>query len=389
MNKINDIKLISLSYGLSSLGCAISNIFIPLFIYNNTQSALLTALQLTAVAVGNLIACHVVNSFKLSTTDKISIIYCSIISAIIILLPVVTPHVYLIPCLYLISLLSAFIDTCWRGYNESFIGSLCLSTDQNRQNIIGKIKFYENFGLILGTVVSIPLMHYSNYHIAFCLNAITFFIAASFIGLMNCNGTVLTTKPGQIFILNILFKPKLKMLTISHSFAAVGLFLLNGSVIYILKNIFNSSNEFISFYYISQFIFSTVGALLIAKLTEHNAITIQNGPYLRFLYAIPFIFIAIFHSLTWYMFMVSMLALIHSFSLPVWQSLFQELAEDSSEWKVIGSTRKTLVSIVGGVTSIIVGLLLDNINYHIIYFIAGICCIISTICLMYYKKNII
>ncbi|MGC1181714.1 hypothetical protein, partial [Legionella sp.] len=143
---------------------------------------------------------------------------------------------------------------------------------------------------------------------------------------------------------------------------------------------FNASDKLVSFYYISQFAFSFLGALFISLITKKYVINASQSQWLRLSYALPFLIIATHHSIYLFIGMVSFLEFINTFSLPVWQSFFQDCAEEPSDWRLIATARKTYVSIIGGFASLVAGLLLTITDYQKIYLLASICCLCSALC---------
>lgn len=380
MKRISDIKWLALSAGISSLGCAMSMIFIPLLIYNKTHNPLIMALQIFVQLLGSFVACQIIGRFKIGNTDKSSLVICNFLLAITILFLAVINNKILIPGLFVITLLSSIINTSSRGYYESLIGTISQVSSNSRQNLIGITKSYENFGTILGSALAVPLLTWGASSTVFILDALTYLFAAVLVNRSKCVGQPFTRLSTTPLTLLILFRQKSRKLTISHGFLALSLFLLNGSVIYILKESFNASDKLISFYYISQFTFSFLGALFISLITKKYVINAPQSQWLRLSYALPFLIIATHHSIYLFIGMVSFLEFINTFSLPVWQSFFQDCAEEPSDWRLIATARKTYVSIIGGFASLLAGLLLTITDYQKIYLLASICCLCSALC---------
>ncbi|MDR3503879.1 MAG: hypothetical protein P4L79_14975 [Legionella sp.] len=380
MKRISDIKWLALSAGISSLGCAMSMIFIPLLIYNKTHNPLIMALQIFVQLLGSFVACQIIGRFKIGNTDKSSLVICNFLLAITILFLAVINNKILIPSLFVITLLSSIINTSSRGYYESLIGTISQVSSNSRQNLIGITKSYENFGTILGSALAVPLLTWGASSTVFILDALTYLFAAVLVNRSKCVGQPFTRLSTTPITLLILFRQKSRKLTISHGFLALSLFLLNGSVIYILKESFNASDKLISFYYISQFTFSFLGALFISLITKKHVINAPQSQWLRLSYALPFLIIATHHSIYLFIGMVSFLEFINTFSLPVWQSFFQDCAEEPSDWRLIATARKTYVSIIGGFASLLAGLLLTITDYQKIYLLASICCLCSALC---------
>jgi hypothetical protein len=380
MNRISDIKWLALSTGISSLGSAMSIIFIPLMIYNKTHNPLIMAFQVFIQLLGNFIACQVIGRFKIGKTDKSSLIICNVFLAITILFLAIINDQFLVPSFFIVTMLSSMFNTCSRGYHESLIGTLSQESTASRQNLIGIIKYYENIGTIFGSSLTVPLFAWGSSSTVFIIDALTYLLAAIFINLLICVGQTISRLSTQPITFFILFKQKSQRLTVSHGLLAMSLFLLNGSVIYVLKESFNVSDKVISFYYVSQFIFSFLGAFLISFITKNRVINPSQAQWLRLTYVLPFLIIATNHSIYLFIAMVSFLAFIHTFSLPVWQSFFQDYAEDAADWRLIGAARKTYVSIIGGFASLLAGFLLTITNYQKIYFLASVCCIFSVLC---------
>ncbi|PWY54579.1 hypothetical protein DGG96_11360 [Legionella qingyii] len=380
MKQISDIKWLALSAGVSSLGCAMSIIFIPLMIYNKTHNPLIMALQVFVQLLGNFVACQVIGRFKIGNNDKSSLVICNFLLAITILILAWVSDSLLVPSFFMVTMLSSILNTCSRGYYESLIGTISHESANSRQNLIGITKSYENFGTILGSSLTVPLLAWGSSSTVFIIDSVTYLFAAMLVSNLRCVGQAFTRMSTQPITLFILFKQKSRNLTISHGFLAMSLFLLNGSVIYVLKESFNVSDRLISFYYVSQFTFSFLGAFIVSLITKKRIINSSQAQWLRLSYAIPFLIIATHNSVYLFVIMISFLAFVHTFSLPVWQSFFQDCAEEASDWRLIGAARKTYVSIIGGLGSLLAGLLLTITDYQKIYLLASACCICSALC---------
>ena len=380
MKQITDIKWLALSAGISSLGGAMSTIFIPLLIYNKTHNPLIMALQVLLQVIGNVVACQIIGRFKIANTDKPSLLICNLFLAITILLLVFLSDAFLVPGFFLITMLSAIFTTASRGYYESIIGTISQESGGTRQNMVSITQSYENFGAILGSSLTVPLLVWGSSSTAFIIDSCTYLIAALLINRITCLGQVCTPKSTHPMMLFILFKQKSRQLTISHGFLAIALFLLNGSVIYVLKQSLNVSDRLMSVYYVSQFTFSYLGAFTISIITKKYLINSVHAQWLRLAYALPFFIIAISNSSYLFIASAAFLAFVHTFSIPVWQSFFQEYAEDASDWRLIGAARKTYVSVIGGFASLLAGVLLTVTNYQKIYLLASVCCIVAALC---------
>lgn len=123
------------------------------------------------------------------------------------------------------------------------------------------------------------------------------------------------------------------------------------------------------------------GSLLIVRVSKNKELPVYIAPHLRALYAL-FFFVTAFSTNYWY-FLVSVFVLnfIHAFSIPFWQDCFQKYSP-SSEWRVIGTSRKTLVSISGIIGSMLGGYLIGNHGIMLTYFIASFLSFVSSILLI-------
>lgn len=387
MRQVSDLKWLALSAGISSIGTAASTLFIPLLIFAKTKSPLITALQVTMHIIGSLVACQLISRIKFGSTDKSSLFFCNLLLSATTLSMLSAEDNYLVFGCFLLTFMNSIIHTCGRGYYESIIGALSELTKTNRQSVIGTTKAYENFGTIIGSCFAGPLLVYSTSSTVFILDSLTFLIAAVLVNNLTCEGNPVVATTARVFSMSLLFTRKIRALTISHGLIAAALFLMNGSIIYVLKESFNSDDVFISMFYVSQFVFSFIGALTISKIAKSHPIDSSKAQWLRLTYAVPFVIISVNNSVLVFAFMISFLAFIHAFSLPVWQSCFQDSAEDSSDWRLIGATRKTYVSIVGGLASLLAGMLLTITDYKIIYLLAAIFCGLSVMCFSMFSKK--
>lgn len=110
------------------------------------------------------------------------------------------------------------------------------------------------------------------------------------------------------------------------------------------------------------------------------------APHLRLFYAL-FFFITAFSFNYWYFLLSAfMLNLIHSFSIPFWQDCFQRYSP-SSEWKVVGTSRKTLVAISGILGSFLGGYFIGTYNIMFTYIFAAILCALSSVFLVIFVRK--
>ena len=375
--KSRDIFLLALSTGTSTFGSAMSMIFIPLLIYTETHNPLLTSFQVAINAIGNIFACQLINRLKIAHNDKQALIRCNVILSIVILSAILIPKPYFIIYLYLLTFFVAILGSIARGYYESLIGSICSDYDVNRQYVVAKCKTFENIGTILGSCITGPLLMLNTYYVAFLIDFSSYLAAACISIYIYCNGYSFSHNTKGTKGISILFSDEFKNLSVAHGFTAGALFLMNGSVIYVMKDYYHVQNAFISFYYVSQFIFGLLGSVLILYISKNKKLSISNGQVLRLAYLLPFFIIGVTDNLYLFILCISLLATVHSFSIPLWQSFFQDCATDSSQLRLIGTARKTFVSIIGAVASLIAGVLLLYLKYQYIYLIAALCCFIS------------
>lgn len=384
---IADSNKLSISVFLSNLGGSLTKFFIPLFIYKVTQDPLMMAIQTLALTFGNITACYAIKRITFFENDKQACSAIDVVSAFVIILPIFFNKEILPLVLYISSFISAFLETLNKGYYESIIGSLSVkSTHQyNRQSMIGKVKSFENSGSMLGFIVASPFALYLDYKWAFLFDGLTFLISAYLIYSMINGGVSLKKHKEHKTVWSILFSSDLKWLSSSHAFAAFGLFAFNASAIFILKDNYKVSDFIISIHFILQFFCSVLGSILITKVSKNKYISKKNGPVIRLTYAMALLGIAFSNNEYVFILFGSLLATIHAFSIPVWQSFFQESSVED-DWKVIGTSRKTLVSLVGAIASLMTGFLLKGFNYSVVFYIASTLTIIST--LLLYKYSI-
>ncbi len=189
---------------------------------------------------------------------------------------------------------------------------------------------------------------------------------------------------------SLLFNNKIRLLSVSHAINAIALFIYNGTLVYILKDIFLSKDYEVSIYYVCTMIASTLGSIFIVKVTSKYTLPHSIAPYLRFGYFVLFAFISMSDNYFGYMFFTSLLCLLHAFCIPMWQDMFQSNSFDS-EWKLIGTSRKALVSICGVFGSLIGGYLIELHGISITFLVASVLSFISfsTIFVFTNRKNVV
>ncbi|WP_432480951.1 MFS transporter [Moraxella sp. ZY200743] len=372
---------------LSSLASSLYLVVLPLYVYHLTNSAISTALQVTISAVGSLLACFFVNNFNIFKSDKLHIVAINVTLSILLCLPYFFNDSAMIYALYTISFVGTFLSTCSSGYIESLISFLAESTHSlNRQTIIGKTKVFAGMGSALGFFIGGAILSVLNHRVVFFIGGVLFVLSAIFMYLTPIDDIKQRSNSIKKAVYKILFSKNIFYLSTAHAISAVSLFIYNGTFIYVLKDIYKVDDIYVSFYFFSLMLATVFGSLLMVKVSRHKELPVRIAPHLRIFYALFFLVTA-FSSGYWY-FLISVFVLnfLHAFSIPFWQDCFQKYSP-SSEWRVIGTSRKTLVAISGIIGSMLGGYLIGKYNIMLTYTVAALLSFVSGVLLMVFIRR--
>lgn len=385
--KINDsIKYVCGGMLISSFSSAMYLIILPLYIYHLTNSAISTALQVTISSFGSLLSCFFVNNFNIFKNDKNHIFAINISLCLLLCLTLFFDGKNIIYWLYFVSFLGTFLDTCASGYIESLIAFVSKETGRNRQSIIGKTKIFSGLGSAVGFFVGGIVLIFLDYKTVFVVSGILFLISGFVINAIPVEDAKERSNKIKKAVYKILFSKNIFYLSLSHAVSAISLFMYNGTFIYILKNIYKVDDIYVSFYFVMVMIASILGSLLMVNVSKHKELPVFFAPHLRLFYAL-FFFITAFSFNYWYFLLSAfMLNLIHSFCIPFWQDCFQRYSP-SSEWKVVGTSRKTLVAISGILGSFLGGYFIGTYNIMFTYIFAAILCALSSVFLVIFVRK--
>jgi hypothetical protein len=386
--KKTDSNFLALALAGSSFGSALSEFFIPIYMYKITGDPFLMALQLFFSFLGNIAAAQFVITNKYTANDKITCMLIDSIACIAMISATqVTPSV--LPFyLYFVSFITALMGTASKGYYESLIGSISESSKaENRQVIASKTKTAENLGSLAGYASAAFILAATSYKVAFFIDALTYGLSIFFLSKMSSSGIEIKSKEIKKTptILSILFSSRIKFLSISHGLAGVGLSTFSASSIFILKDYFKSPDNLISIFYISQFAANVFGASLSYYITQRIELTEHEGWKIRLLYALPLVSAWFLSNGISFIVFFAFFSAVHSFSIPMFLSFFQKGVERNN-WKIVGASRKTLVSVVGMITSLVCGSLLKFMSFKLIYLFAGGFIFISAFFLFLHSK---
>ncbi len=368
----------TLIYGHSFFGNAASSmmkISMPYIIYIESGSAIYTASQFAIALISTYIATAIVSYLSLRISDKyyIAISECTTGLCIISLYIFVEDGFIFVFC---ITIVESFLSTIKSSYTESLIGFLCKNVQVNRQSIIGQIKSLSNIGSMIGLYISIPLLASTSKNVFFATVSFLYIISTLLIIIAplklehKYNGAPRKTS------ISILLTSRFKNLTISHFLMSISLNIFNCTTIVAILGHFQGTEANLTTFYLLSSVGAIAGSLLLSITTSKSGISFSKAPAFRFIYFSLF-FASIFaDSVYAYMIIFSAFNLLHSFCIGLWQDMFQEISSEN-EWKIVGATRKMLVSIAGVIGAIMGGGLFTSFGYQYTYIMSTIISLFS------------
>ena len=383
-----DINKLSVALGFSSMSSSLLGFTLPFYVYSEKESAIYTSLVVTCSAVGSLFAAYHAKNLNFLKSDKLNVILNELLMVFLLLaIFILSGNSFFLIFIFITSFVESLLITARSGYFESLIGHIASNSNgSNRQSLIGRTKLFQNLGLVIGFSIAAPLTiglsERTVFLFALCLNLISIlfmsFLAVS--GELNMNRRVRRSS------FYLLFGGRIKYLSISHGVNAVALFMYNGTLVFFLKDFFDASNYLVSLYFILTMLGSMLGSALIMKLSKERPIQKNTTHFFRFGYFVCFVLISVSYSYYSFLFGTMLLCVLHAFSIPVWQDLFQTESNEDT-WRIVGTTRKALVSCCGIVGSLVGGILAENYGLSITFFLAAVLSFISWVVLRMYLQQ--
>jgi hypothetical protein len=328
------------------------------------------ALQFFFNFLGNIAAAQFVIKNKFTSNDRTSCMLLDFIAFLTMISATQVSAQILPTYLYFVSFIISFMGTASGGYYESLVGAISNnSSSENRQSIVSKIHTGENIGSFAGYAAAAFILTATSYKFAFFLDALTYGFSMFFLSKLENSGVSLQLKKQthSHSVFGTLFSKRIKLLSISHGIAGFGLSTFSASSIFILKDYFKSPDSTISIFYMSQFAANILGSYLAYFfVTNKYQLTEHEGWKIRLLYGIPLLSGWFLPNAVSYILFFAFFSAVHSFSIPMYLSFFQR-GVDQHEWKIVGASRKTLVSIVGLFSSLTCGSLLKITSFRPIY----------------------
>ena len=380
-----------MSFLIFNLFFSMASYSLAVLTYEITKNPIIVSIQVASIALGSTLACTLMKKTTFRPNDKENIILIDFILLLVIIFSFIS-YINLSNSLsafvfIVTSLIISLITALRVGYQESLISYISSKNNLNRQNLIGLVKIYSNIGSIIGFSLISLIVFKNNYFLLFSTMIATLLLSIYTIHLIDDGGVNYHNKKDKKISLMILFNEKIKWLSLSHAIASFSLYVYNGTFLFILKDIYGISNLLVSIYFISMMVCSLAGSFLITKITKKIIFLDHWSIYLRLSYSTVFLIIALSNSI--YMFILStlLLNLVHSFSIPIWQNMFQKSAITKIEWRVIATTRKALVSLVGILGSSFGGLIIYHWKYQVSYIVSFFVSLLSVYFLVKHVKR--
>lgn len=348
----------------------------PMTIYNNTRDPLLSALPVAMLALGNILGSYCVRKLNSGISDKIGCVAIDLFAAAIVIVPGLLSARSHTGGIVAVIFLVAFLQTIRSGFNESLIGHLAKATGSSRQNFIGTSKLFVNSGALLGFAAAAPFATTFGAGAIFAANAMSFLLCAGLIALIPIPEAPSARKVQAASAFSLLFGGRLRWLSLSHGTAAISLWFVNAIAFFTLVDRFHAKGTTMSAYFCLQMIGAMIGSLLMVRVSRTRPLSNSYAPWLRFAYAAAILALALAPSAPAFIIGITLLYLVHSFSLPVWQSMFQQWSTEA-EWRVVGASRKSLVSIVGGVSSLLAGYMYRHQPPTSVFLLAAVIALLS------------
>lgn len=368
--------------GMSSFGDALMAFGAPLAIYKDTGDPLFSALPVGLIALGNVLGSYTIRRANFAISDRAGCVRVDLAAAVVALAPLLSTLGARTLILLLTTFLVAYLQTIRSGFDESLVGQLAKAEGQSREFFIGRTKLFVNLGSLLGFALAAPIAATVGALAIFALNALSFAACAAIVATISAP-IQHARKSRPASAVSILFGPRLRWLSLSHATAAVCLWVVNSTAFYTLIDHFRASTGILSVYFCAQMLGAIAGSALIVASTRRNAIDERWAPLFRLGYAVAVAAMALASNVATFIAAVAFLSVVHAFSLPIWQSMFQRSSSES-DWRVVGASRKSLVSLVGAATSLVAGGLYRSWPAEALYAAAAVFAVLSAAILLWH-----
>jgi hypothetical protein len=373
-----------MSGAICALGESVTTVLIPLTIYSATKDATLSALLATAIAMGNILGTAAASRMRGNFSDRALCMRvdatCALTYAFMAVVMAVAVPTVLTVCCYCAVCLLAGMQTVRSGCTESYIGFIANGDNGKRQLIASRLRLFLYVGSVGGFSLASLMATRLPTSISLLIAGSFYLVSIVCLRTISANGVVSAPASSPVQILPLFLSPRLVWLTSAHAIASAGLFFLNGVAFFALVDHYKATANIVSLFFTGQLIAGVIGAGLATLVTTKVSVSASTAPLLRAMYAIPFLLVPLCNDAYAFMFLVFLVVVIHSFSIPIWQSMFQESTK-SNEWRTVGAGRKALVGVVGGVSSAIAGFMYAHLGLQVVFVTAGVLMLVST-CLL-------
>lgn len=257
-------RRIHLARLVSFVGSAFSEFAIPLFLYHHTSNALHIGLQWSLIALTKLFAGQVASRWHWGKTDRRALVHLDLLLAFAALLPLMLFNVNLIVGTYLCTFSVAFLTTIQAGYIDSLVGHAAedeAAPETARSWLLAKIENGRHLGMMLGYGLAFYASAQFGFGWAIAIDSATFVISALLLATVAIEGQArMMAKAEPAY--RILFKPRLRVLTLTQLLIGFGLYTYNASFLVFLKRDLMASDGMITLLFVFQYIGYTVGSFV-------------------------------------------------------------------------------------------------------------------------------
>jgi|GEM_PF-1458123 len=356
-------RRIHLARLVSFVGSAFGEFAIPLFLYHETSSALHLGLQWSLIALTKLFAGQIASRLHWGKTDRRALRNLDLLLALTSLLPLAFLHINLIVGTYLCTFFAAFLTTIQGGYIDSLVGHAAEKepkSENARSWLLSKIENGRHLGMMLGYGLAFYTSTRFGFEWAIAIDSLTFVLSALLLSTVAIEGQArMSARPEPAY--QILFRPGIRMLTLTQLLVGFGLYTYNASFVVFLKRDLLASDGMVTLLFVFQYTGYTLGSFVPGLWVRYFREPMPDRVFfwLRVSVVPLFVLFAVAPSGIFFVGVNMLLSLVIAAQLPVSVALFQR-AVSASELRAAGAARIAVTSFSGAIGAAVASYVLSG-----------------------------
>ncbi len=375
---------------VSFVGSAFSEFAIPLYVFSHAKNPIHVGLQWSLLALTKLVSGQLAARIHFGPTDRRALMNLDLCLALSILLPVALHDTAPLLAAYLCTFLSAFLTTLQAGHIDSLVGHTAShepKTEAARSWLLSKIENGRHVGMLIGYGLAYFVSTRIGFEGAFVVDSLTYVLSAAILMGVRFEGQAKNTVVVQPAY-QILFRPRLRLLTFTQLLIGFGLFTYNAAYIIYMKRDLLASDFVVTMLFVLQYVGYSVGSLIPGYCARKLGRPLSEGWLLAIRIAVVPLFFVFAYAPTGAVFIATnaIFSVLIAAQLPTSVSLFQRAVE-KGELRSMGAARTAATSFAGSIAAALASWTIVAVSGRFVFLYGAIVYAVAALTLWLYLKR--